>query len=148
MAYVLAGLAVLLLIEGALRLTLARAQVRQRDYLERELGRALERLKVAAEVRGELNSRVAELEAELERRDGGPQLEGRYVIVNTPKPDDQSLRGWVRRQYATGALELADADLLERGPTGDLVAQPAGVVLIPANAWVGLDATPPAPEAR
>jgi hypothetical protein len=146
MAYVLAGLAVLLLLEGALRLRLGRVDRRE---LERELGRREEHLRIAGTRRGELQDHIAELEADLERRDGRPELEGRYVIVNTPKPDDQSLRGWVRRQYPDGALELRDADLLERAPNGDVVAQPAGEVLVPVNSWVGLDAVPPAPtEAR
>lgn len=149
MVYVLLGVAGLaVLAQTALTVVLYRLGRADRRELERELGRREEHLRVAAKTRGDLHDRVAELEAELERRDGGPELEGRYVIVNTPKPDDQSLRGWVRRQYPSGALDLADAELLER-IDGRLVAQPAGSVFVPANSWVGLDADPPAPaEAR
>lgn len=139
------ALAALVCFAGALT-ALGRAYLLQSGRLERELARAGARLEVAAKVRGELDSRVAELEAELEARSAGPDLEGRYVIVNTPKPDDQSFRGWVRREYPGGELELTNAELLEPGPDGTVVAQPAGTVLVERHSWLGLDAIPPSSE--
>lgn len=75
------------------------------------------------------------LERVLEDRDG--RLVGRYVIVNTPKPDDQTLRGWVRAEHEDGALELGQAELLTTGPGGEVQVIAAGDVLIRSYSFVG-----------
>lgn len=41
-------------------------------------------------------------------------LVGKTVVVNTPKPDDQSFRGVVREELATGELVLGAAIYYER----------------------------------
>lgn len=59
-------------------------------------------------------------------------LEGELVVVNTPKPDDQSVRGVVRQELESGLLVLAGAVYLDRDrdrgrdtvrevPVGDVV---------------------------
>lgn len=80
-------------------------------------------------------------------------LEGELVVVNTPKPDDQSVRGVVRQELESGLLVLAGADYLERDhdrgretvrvvPVGDVVV--AGPKL---GSWVQVLAVPPGQEA-
>jgi hypothetical protein len=80
-------------------------------------------------------------------------LEGELVVVNTPKPDDQSVRGVVRQELESGLLVLAGADYLERDhdrgretvrvvPVGDVVV--AGPKL---GSWVQVLTAPPGQEA-
>lgn len=73
------------------------------------------------------------------------ELGGRCVIVNTRRPDDQSVRGWVRSQHPDGTLELARAVYLEPGADG-VQEVAAGDVWIPAASisWVQVDVPPPA----
>lgn len=74
---------------------------------------------------------------ELER--GRRRLEGELVVANTPRPDDQSIRGVVVRELDGGGLELRAAVYLERelergAETVREVA--AGDVVLPRVAWV------------
>lgn len=69
---------------------------------------------------------------ELEQARRARVLEGELVVVNTPKPDDQSIRGVVDRELDNGLLCLKAAVYLERDvargretvrevPVGDVV---------------------------
>lgn len=82
--------------------------------------------------------RLAELEAE---RAASP-LVGRTVVVNTPRPDDQALRGVVTRELEDGGVVLAGAAYLDRvevrGGGAEVREVPAGDVVVTRVAWVQL----------
>jgi hypothetical protein len=97
-----------------------------RDLRDRRLADAVER---AAARRHELEL------AALER---GGELEGELVIVNTPRPDDQTLKGVCRRELASGGLVLEAAVYLERRPSRgseEVDEVPAGDVVVPAYSF-------------
>jgi hypothetical protein len=96
----------------------------------KELAAAHGRLEHAAE-------RLAELEDELQRARG--PLVGQLVVVNTPRPDDQSIRGVITAQLDDGGFVLAGAELLEtiRDRGGDqVVEQQIGDVVVPRYSWL------------
>jgi hypothetical protein len=81
--------------------------------------------------------RIGELEDDLERYRTGPLL-GQRVIVNTPRPDEQSIRGVVTIELDSGGLVLAAAELLETVHDRDgehVEAQAIGDVVVPAYSW-------------
>lgn len=87
------------------------------------------------------------LEASLESmRAGLCSLEGRHCVVNTKRPDDQSIRGVVSEQYDDGGLLLRAAAYLE--PGGQELD--AGDVYLPGSSVssVQVDAPLPAPPAE
>lgn len=90
----------------------------------------------AAAVAVAYHRRAARLECELDSRRQDP-LEGELVIVSTPKPDDQSIRGLVTRTTPAGGLLLTGAVYLERqtvrGGREEVVEVPAaGAIVVPA----------------
>lgn len=115
LAFGLAGL--LLTLVGVLATIVLTTRHRLRD-VERHLDGAQERAhRLGRELAEAAHSRV---------------LEGELVVVNTPKPDDQSVRGVVNRELESGLLVLTAAVYLERDrargrdtvrevPVGDVV---------------------------
>lgn len=79
-------------------------------------------------------------------------LEGELVVVNTPKPDDQSIRGVVRQELESGLLVLTGAVYLERDVDhGRQVVRevPAGDVAVAGpklGSWVQILYAPPGQE--
>lgn len=80
--------------------------------------------------------RIRDLEGELEAHRSSP-LEGELVIVNTARPDDQSIRGFVVRETAAGALVLTGAVYLERnavrGGREEVIEVPAAGAIVVHN---------------
>lgn len=80
--------------------------------------------------------RIRDLEGELEAHRVSP-LEGELVIVNTARPDDQSIRGLVARETAAGALVLTGAVYLERnavrGGREEVIEVPAAGAIVVHN---------------
>lgn len=69
---------------------------------------------------------------------GRPSLEGRRVIVNTPKPDDQAIRGVVVQELEDGGYALAAAEYLEPAQGGTIREVKAGDVIVPRASWIQL----------
>jgi hypothetical protein len=65
------------------------------------------------------------------RRRTGLQL-GETYIVNTARPDDQSIRGVLVRELPSGAIMLAAAAYLDADGTETAIA---GDVVLPAFSW-------------
>lgn len=76
------------------------------------------------------------------RRDRRP-LQGEHVIVNTPKPDDQSLRGFCVEELSRDRLRLTGAVYLEPDGRSGVVEVPAGDVVVPAYSWAQVIPPPP-----
>jgi hypothetical protein len=144
-AQALAGaLAGLLIAAIALIVILERARSRAEDRrgdlaLEAIAGRQrleLEREQLAA-MRDRLHAMRARIAA-VEEEVASSALVGELVVVNTPKPDDQTLRGVCTRELKSGGLVLEAAVYLEREwSKGAEVARevPAGDVVVPAYSW-------------
>lgn len=130
-AGILAGLTVVLSIDVALLWRLWRAAVS-------DGARARDRVTVLHTERAACRERVAELEGELAARAASP-LEGELVIVNTPAPDDQSIRGVVVRELNDGGLLLAGAVYLERvtarGGLEEVQERHVGDVIVPSYSF-------------
>lgn len=80
-----------------------------------------------------------------------PSLVGELVVVNTPQPDDQSLRGIVRHELDNGGLVLTAAVYIDRehgrGGESTPVEVPAGDVYVPSYSWAQIvQATHPHPS--
>lgn len=78
---------------------------------------------------------VIALELRDRRRARRPILEGKLLLVNTPKPDDQTLQGVCRAELAGGGLLLEGAVYIDRVPVrggGEEPREvPAGTVVLP-----------------
>lgn len=96
------GLAGLLLVLVGAALTALVAARNVADRLEAERDAAGQRLRL--------------LGRELEQAKRTRVLEGELVVVNTPRPDDQSVRGVVEQELDNGLLVLKGAVYLERIP--------------------------------
>lgn len=145
-ALVAGALVALIIIVALLALlwTAHRDVKRAEHYRERYLEQAAE----LAEARGlaeahrtlikRQDTRVAELQAELDELQAGP-LVGRQVNVNTPNPDDQSFRGVCTRELAEGGLVLTAATYMDtvrvRGGELQIVERPIGDAVIPRWSW-------------
>lgn len=94
------------------------------DAERRENGRLLELIHVQHE-------ELLELKA-------GP-LVGRLVSVNTPNPDDQSIKGVCARQLADGGLVLEAAVYMDtvrgRDQVVEVVERPIGTAIVRAYSW-------------
>jgi hypothetical protein len=89
----------------------------------------LEESRRSAEV---LELELAKLRGELEESD----LVGELVIVNTPRPDDQTLKGVCRRDRGPDrGLVLEAAVYLEPRGQGQVAEVAAGDVVVPAYSW-------------
>lgn len=120
---------------------------RKADALRDELVTA-RRLAAGAEARLEHTlQRVGELELELAELTASP-IVGKVVVVNTPRPDDQSIRGVVTRELEDGGVVLTAAVVLEtvvdRAGESSVEERPAGDVVVRRVSWV--QELPPEPE--
>lgn len=108
---------ILVLVAAAALLVLAAYLVR-RERLERETSRAAEA------------SRLQALP---------PPLLGHTVVVNTPRPDDRSIRGVVTRELDGGGVVLSAAviynEVVGAGREAKVVEIPAGEVVVHHVAW-------------
>lgn len=131
----------------ALAIRHRRACDRERDFALTQAERAISDAQHLERDRGRLEARIEHLQDhadDLDRHlDGyrGSPLEGRTVVVNTPKPDDQAFRGVVLRDLKDDGVVLAAAVYLERESSreGETVREvPAGEVHVRRVAWTQL----------
>lgn len=106
--------------------------------LERELAQSQGELEGARRWAARLERELDEHLAELSALQAGP-LVGRLVAVNTPNPDDQSIRGVCTRELEDGGLVLSPAVYMDTVRTrgGELQVQerPMAAAVIPRYAW-------------
>lgn len=134
--------------QGATLVFVINERDRANDLAERASAEATRANADVVALRGELagsrarlehaGERITELDDELEGYRAGP-LVGQRVIVNTPRPDEQSIRGVVTLTLDDGSIVLAAGELLEtvRDRDGEHVeAQPLGDVVIARHSWI------------